>query len=95
MPFSVKVPLLRRKGASPTETKILEEKAGQARDIDPLPDRFQGNDCIRMANGRLKLLILRLFCHKLRMSLSLEASPRVPDPPCVAATQSSPRAREG
>jgi hypothetical protein len=32
--------------------RILEEKAGQARDDRfRWPDRFQGNDCIRMANG--------------------------------------------
>jgi hypothetical protein len=29
----------------------LEEKAGQARDIDPLAGQVSGNDSIRMANG--------------------------------------------
>jgi len=96
MPLSV---LSRYSGArSPVSgNKIFEEKAGQARDIDPLAGQVSGK---MIASGwrtapPQAIDIEVVLATNSACQQSLAASPRVPDPPCVAPGklyQSTPRA---
>ena len=80
------IPLLRRTVAGQRKQMTLEEKAGQARDIDPLAGQVLGKMIASgwrtappQVSGFEVVMATNSACQ-----LSFEASPRVPDFPSVA-----------
>jgi hypothetical protein len=80
------IPLFPAHGRHSAETMTLEEKAGQTRDIDPLAGQVSGKMIAsgwRTAPPQVVDFEVVLATNS-ACQLSLEASPRVPDLPCVA-----------
>jgi hypothetical protein len=80
------IPLFPAHGRQSAETMTLEEKAGQTRDIDPLAGQVSGKMIAsgwRTAPPQVVDFEVVLATNS-ACQLSLEASPRVPDLPCVA-----------